>query len=169
MIWKLPETAWIYLLIGPLWKSSTDFKTFPWHLHLRNNIIYFVEIRFSKKNTPNMPQVLSIAPLPLRYSVLCCGQFPRLRVMYCSSAQLRKEKRERTRAYTPAGHWALFTFLFCQATGDWKDSDWSAWRVMGRISKTFRKVAEEQPLLCQEKMADGIWLQMHLLSFRFFN
>lgn len=108
-------------------------------------------MRFSRKNTPSMPQVLSIAPLPLRYSVLCCGQFPRLRVMYCSSAQLQKEKRERTKAYTPAGRLGfVHAGWFCQATGDWKDSDWSAWWVMVRISKTFRKVAD-QPLLSQEE------------------
>lgn len=40
------------------------------------------------RNSPDLPLV----PLPLRDSVMGCGQFPSLRVMYCSSAQLQKEK-----------------------------------------------------------------------------
>lgn len=42
-----------------------------------------------------MTKILPITPLPLRYSVLCCGQFSSLGVMYCSSAQLQKKKKRK--------------------------------------------------------------------------
>lgn len=39
-----------------------------------------------------LPQTRNPFPLPLRDSVMCCGQFPSLRVMNSSTAQLQKEK-----------------------------------------------------------------------------
>lgn len=39
-----------------------------------------------------LPRTRNPFPLPLRDSVMCCGQFPSLRVMNSSTAQLQKEK-----------------------------------------------------------------------------
>lgn len=86
-----------------------------------------------------MTQVLSITPLPLRYSVLCCGQFSSLRVMYCSSAQL--QKKEKGQALTlVAGNFGL---LFCFAKPQVTEGFRLVWTVGNgfRSVKTFRKVA----------------------------
>ena len=126
-------------------------------IYISETISYILSKLDSQKRTLQI--CLKFSPLlPYLLDTLYCAVVNFPVSGSCTVARLsyekKKEKGQRLTLQQAIGLCSLF--LFCQATGDWKDSDWSAWRVMGRISKTFRKVAEEQPLLSQEKMADGI-------------
>lgn len=89
-----------------------------------------------------MTKILPSTPLPLRYSVLCCGQFSSLRVMYCSSAQLQKKKRERTRTYSRSRQFGAFV-CFVLPSHRWLEGFRLVWMVGNgfKSAKTFRQVA----------------------------
>lgn len=140
----------------------------PNSLRLRNHITCSMKITSRKK----MVEIwLKFSPvLPYLLDTLYCAVVNFPVSGSCTVARLSyKKKKEKGQGLTHvAGNLGLLFVLFCQATGDWKDSDWSGWWVMvSNQQKHLERWQWEKPLPNQEKMGWHIFVE-DLLSFHFF-
>lgn len=122
-----------------LWKTSINFPItmsimkimhsnqipMPNSRGLRNHKMGFMKTRLTRKKIVQIwLKFFPLLPYLLDTLYWAVVNFPVSGS--CTVARLSYKKRERTRAYSRSRQFGAFV-LFCQATGDWKGSDWSGW------------------------------------------